>query len=324
MTRTSGYDSSLPRLSAIVPATDRPQTLVSCRRAIDGAEDGPDELLVIEDPPGSGPAAARNAGGRRATGDVLVFVDSDVAVHGDAFVRIRRAFEAAPALTALFGSYDAAPGAPGAVSVFRNLLHHHVHQSAAGPAGTFWAGLGAIRREAFLEAGGFDARRFPTSSIEDIELGMRLVASGARIELNPELLGTHLKRWTLRGMVRTDLLDRGVPWLVLLADSRSASSALNLGWRHRLSMAASVAAVGLAMLRRPVSALCALVGLVGLNRSFYGLLWRRGGPRLAIAGVGLHGLHHLTAAAALPIAAVVLLRRRGGGARASEASPSVR
>ena len=33
-----------------------------------------------------------------------------------------------PASTALFGSYDDAPAAPGLVSQFRNLLHHYVHQ----------------------------------------------------------------------------------------------------------------------------------------------------------------------------------------------------
>ncbi|MGH7896935.1 MAG: acetone carboxylase subunit gamma, partial [Candidatus Binatia bacterium] len=44
-------------------------------------------------------------------------------------------------------------------SRFRNLLHRHVHQEGAGPATTFWAGLGAIRREAFERVGGFDALR---------------------------------------------------------------------------------------------------------------------------------------------------------------------
>ena len=84
-------------------------------------------------------------------------MDADVAVHADAFRRIRAAFTADPGLTAVFGSYDDDPPALGAVSGFRNLLHYHVHQSSAGPAGTFWAGLGAVRRDAFAEAGGFDS-----------------------------------------------------------------------------------------------------------------------------------------------------------------------
>ncbi len=57
-----------------------------------------------------------------------------------------------PALTALFGSYDDAPAAPGLVSQYRNLLHHFVHQQGVfrdeiRPAHTFWTGCGMIRRE---------------------------------------------------------------------------------------------------------------------------------------------------------------------------------
>jgi hypothetical protein len=42
--------------------------------------------------------------------------------------------------------------------------------------------------------------------------------------------------------------------------------------------------------------------MVMLNHSFYRLLAQRGGARLALAGVGLHAVHHLTAIAAVPAA----------------------
>jgi hypothetical protein len=35
-------------------------------------------------------------------------------------------------------------------------MHHCVHQSGREKASTFWAGCGAIRREVFMPAGGFD------------------------------------------------------------------------------------------------------------------------------------------------------------------------
>src|SRR5213079_1608891 len=108
-----------------------------------------------------GPAAARNDGVRRTRAELLVFVDADVEPHADAFARIRAAFAAHPKLDAIFGSYDDDPADPALVSRFRNLLHHHVHHEGAGPAKTFWAGLGAIRRASFLAVGGFDAERYP-------------------------------------------------------------------------------------------------------------------------------------------------------------------
>ena len=47
---------------------------------------------IVTMPGPSGPAAARNAAAAAAAGDVLVFIDSDVAVERDAFTRIRAAF----------------------------------------------------------------------------------------------------------------------------------------------------------------------------------------------------------------------------------------
>lgn len=299
----------MPSLSAIVPATNDPPTLAACLDAIRAAADPPEDLIVVNDG-GGGPAHARNRGAMRAAGDVLVFVDADVLVHPDAFSRIREAFDADPELAALFGSYDDSPADPGAVSQFRNLLHHHVHQESAGRATTFWAGLGAVRREAFEAVGGFDEDRYAVPSVEDIDLGMRLAAAGRTIALDPSIQGTHLKRWTVRSMVETDLWHRGVPWTELVLRHGVRSSALNLGPRHRASAVLSVVAV-LSLLRgRLRTTVLALAALVALNRSFYALLARRRGTAEAVLGVGLHVLHHLAGAAAVPIALAERLRKR--------------
>jgi len=297
------------RLSAVVPATNAPPTLERCLGAIRAAEAPPEEVVVVREPALAGPAEARNLGAAAATGDVLVFVDADVVVHPDACRRIRAAFEADAGLTAVFGSYDDAPPAPGLVSGFRNLLHHHVHQSSPGPATTFWAGLGAVRRDAFLAAGGFDAARYPHASVEDVELGMRLAEGGARIELDPELLGMHLKGWGLVEMVRTDFARRGVPWAALLLEGRGSPTALNLGWRHRVSALAAVGLAAALVARRPRAAALALAALVAVNGSFYALLARRRGRAETVAGVGLHALHHLVSASAAGAALVRRARR---------------
>lgn len=298
-------------LTAIVPATNDPTTLPVCVEAIRLAADTPEEVIVVRHADGLGPAAARNVGASDATGDVLVFVDADIEIHSDAFSRIRRAFAGDPELTALFGSYDDNPEAEGVVSVFRNLLHHHVHHSAAGPATTFWGGIGAVRRDEFERVGGFDEKRFAEPSVEDIELGMRLTAAGAQIRLDPSIQGKHLKRWTLPQMIHTDLFKRGIPWVELLLESREGSAALNLSWRHRLSTLAVVTGVGAAAARRPRAVVGSIGLLLILNRSFYSFLARRRGAREAVAGVGLHSLHHLTAAASVPAGIVRHLRRRG-------------
>jgi len=127
-------------------------------------------------------------------------------------------------LVGVFGSYDDAPEARGLLSEYRNLLHRYVHLRGAGEAETFWAGCGAIRRDAFEAVGGFDTARFPRPQIEDIELGYRLRERGGRIRLDPSIQGTHLKRWSLWPMFRTDFRDRGVPWMRLLMERRGRTA----------------------------------------------------------------------------------------------------
>ena len=300
-------------LTAIVPATNRPATLARCLAAIEHADAAPEQVIVVEDPSLRHPALARNVGAREAKGDILVFIDADVTVHADAFTRMRQAFDETPQLVALFGSYDDEPESPGLVSVFRNLLHHHVHQHEAGPASTFWAGLGAMRRDTFEAAGGFVVH-----PIEDIELGMRLAATGAAIRLDPLIQGTHLKHWSLWSMLRTDLLVRGIPWVGLLIEHRNHKQAqvLNLGWRARLTALTCLAILAAAALRSIWLVVAAIILLVALNRSFYHLLVRKEGVLRAAGGVVLHFLHNLVAIASVPLGILTYhVRQRRAPAR---------
>jgi GT2 family glycosyltransferase len=294
-------------LAVIVPATDRPPTLSTCITAIQAADEPPEQLIVVEEPSEAGASSARNAGASKSTAEVLVFVDADVAVHHDVFRRIRERLEGDPSLAAVFGSYDDEPAAPGLVSVFRNLLHHHVHQTSPGPATTFWTGLGAIRRDAFESVHGLDEELV---WLEDVDLGMRLSAAGAAIELDPAIQGTHLKRWTLWTMVKTDFVGRGIPWVVLLLRHRQKSEALNLGWSHRASAASSLVAAGAVAKRRFGLAALAAGVFVALNRSFHGTLLRRLGPSKTPAAVGLHALHHLVGIASVPAGVIAFVTRR--------------
>jgi GT2 family glycosyltransferase len=296
------------RVSAIVPATNRPATLERCVVALERGA-GVDEVIVVTSPRDAKAAEARNIGVSRSTGDVLLFVDSDVEVHPTATARIRKAFESDPSLVALFGSYDDSPASRGTVSEFRNLLHHHVHHESPGEATTFWTGLGAVRRDAFERVGGFDPA---LDWLEDIDLGMRLAGDGGRIELDPAIQGTHLKHWSLAAMVKTDFVGRAIPWVELMLREGGSSSVLNLGWRHRVSALAAVCGAAGILARRPVVTVASAGALVALNHRFYRLLARRMGAPRAALGVGLHAIHHLVGVAAVPVAVAKHLTRGRG------------
>jgi hypothetical protein len=272
-----------------------------------------------------GPAASRNEGVALAQSDRLFFIDADVVVHGDTVEKVIRRFEDEPGLAAFFGSYDDRPAAPGIVSQFRNLLHHYVHQQGAfvaesRPAHTFWTGCGAIRRGAFSAVGGFDPRLYRRPAIEDIELGYRLTRSGHRVALVRDLQVSHLKKWTLRSMVYTDVFQRGVPWMLLLLRSKTRETDLNVSPAQRLSVVAiglaCAAVVGAIVAPQTVAlAVAALAGIAILNGRFYRFLAARRGLGFATASFWLHLVYFFCCGISVPIALVLRLdqriRRRG-------------
>ena len=194
----------------------------------------------------SGPAAARNQGAAATAGTHLWFVDADVIVHSECANVLVQAFSEADA-GAVFGSYDDSPDARNFLSQYKNLVHRYYHRRGNASASTFWAGCGAIERSLFLALGGFDAERYPCPSIEDIELGYRVIASDRRIVVHPELQGKHLKEWRLANLLHTDITRRALPWSRLMLERGELTDDLNLGTGERLRALLALAA-GVALL----------------------------------------------------------------------------
>ncbi|AFY96582.1 glycosyltransferase [Chamaesiphon minutus] len=208
---------------------------------VDGGTDGSERLArsfgakVATFETAGGPARARNRGAQVATGDVLLFLDADVTIHADTLPQVLKIFEDRSDVTALIGSYDDAPGAPNFLSQYKNLFHHYTHQNGAPEASTFWGACGAIRREVFLELGGFDENyRYP--SVEDIDLGYRLKKAGYRIELCKTILVKHLKCWQPINLLRAEFFYRALPWTELIWRDRQFVNDLNLKISSRISI----------------------------------------------------------------------------------------
>lgn len=92
---------------------------------------------VIRQPVNCGPATARNIGAKIAKGDILLFLDADVAVYSDILAKISQVWQNNPNLEALIGSYDENPGEANFLSQYKNLFHHYTHQQASEEASTF-------------------------------------------------------------------------------------------------------------------------------------------------------------------------------------------
>ena len=255
---------------------------------------------VMVTPQNGGPGVARNLASTKAKGDILWFVDSDVIAKPGGPALIKAAF-ADDKVGAAFGSYDASPEGPW-FSRYKNLLHRFHHQNAGGEASTWWAGCGAIRASTFAAVGGFDVETYRVPSIEDIELGYRIRAAGGDIRVIPEWQGKHLKIWTMRNAIFTDIFRRALPWSRLMISREGLTNELNAGTAER--MRALIA--GLLVL----SILGAIVGIfsplwiivlfaiaIAANWRLANFFARTDGIGLALGSMAYHQLYYIYSAA---------------------------
>lgn len=317
------FHRNVPMLRRVLaPFRDRTATtelLVAGDGPIEAWEAVADEFGAtrISWPTAQGPAVARNRAASVARGRYLIFVDGDVIAEPGVVARVEQFFAAHPEFCAVFGAYDETPEAPGFMSQYRNLQHRYVHCTSTRDARTFWAGLGAVRAEAFGAVGGYD-ERFRRPSVEDIDLGYRLHASGASIRIDPELNGKHLKRWTFTSSIVSDVRDRGVPWIQLIHRYGGLTTDLNLAWGLRLSVVSAYLVVflllaGLWDARVWWALPLPIAGLVVLNLPYYAYFLRIRGPWFAVKVVGAHFIHHLSNGVSfLAGNAVLVLRHRFG------------
>ena len=243
-------------MSVVVPAYNAASDLSQCLASLAASTVPPLECIVVDD--GStddsvniatehgakvlstngrcGPARARNLGAKAAQGEIVIFLDADVCVYPDTISKIIAEFMSDPELDAVMGSYDRSPSAQNFMSLYRNLMHSFVHHHSSRKATTFWSGCGAIRRQVFLDAGGFDENHYHAPAIEDIELGYRLARANRKLALNPDIQVKHLKSWSLRKVIETDFYYRAIPWSELTLRSGRMPNDLNLRISQRISV----------------------------------------------------------------------------------------
>ena len=313
-------------VSIVIPVYNGGEQFKRCLSAASDAIFPSDEIIVVADgdtdgswqfaekfgvrvlkiPEPGGPAKARNLGAREARGDILFFIDADVVIVSDTVKCVTAVFRDNLDLAALFGSYDDEPSETSFLSQYKNLLHHYVHQTAKEDAFSFWSGCGAIRRDIFMEMGGFNEMyRYP--SIEDIELGYRLRKAGHKIRLVKEIQVKHLKRWDAISLVKTDFFCRALPWSSLILKENLLTDDLNLKMSARIStiIVYLLLFMGISTIFSPwtlIPAPCCIIILLALNRELYLFFMKKRGLGFAMRAFPWHWLYFFYSGLAFAIA----------------------
>lgn len=243
-------------ISIIIPVYNGETTIGSCLKSVfdsdyddfevivvdDGSTDGSPAIArgfpcsVIEMKGNAGPSAARNRGAEASRGEILFFLDSDIIIEKDTVKEIARTFQNKPEISAVFCSYQKNTVPSDFYSEYKNFVHHYTHQNSQEDAATFCGGFGAMKRDVFFKLGGFDESY---RSLEDMEFGYRLYQSGHKIYLNKQIQVTHCKRYTFLSLIKSDVLNRAIPWTKLMLDRRVFKRDLNVKTNNVLSVPAA-------------------------------------------------------------------------------------
>lgn len=197
-----------PTVSIVVPCHNAARTLRQCLAAIQAQRYRPTEVLLVDDastdesaaiaagagvrvypmPVNRGVSAARNAGVAATSGEIVFFVDADVALDPDAVGNAVQVLSEHPDCAAVHGTYDTEPLIDdGPIERYRLLHAAYWRSRHLGEVRTIIFALAAVRREALLAAGGLDER---LRDSEDVEYSGR-VAGRWRIRLTDTMVGRH-------------------------------------------------------------------------------------------------------------------------------------
>lgn len=208
----------MSRLSIIVPAYNSERTLGACLESIKLQLTPEDELIVVDDASSDqtasvvsnfpvklfrneknmGPALSRNKGAEKATGEILVFIDSDVVLKDDELEVVKKYLALHKNIDAVTGSLDPDLVSHNFFTDYKNLYMNYIFSKCDRNINFIYGSFCAIRKEKF-EAWPHDPRLG-----EDSHWGYLLTKNNKRIHFLHEIKVIHLKEYNLASLAKND------------------------------------------------------------------------------------------------------------------------
>ena len=199
--------ASLERALRALSAQSYPLSAVETIVVVDGGggatgdignQDWPFVLRVLEQP-ALGPAAARNRGASASTGELLIFLDDDIEPFAGLVAAHVRAHDGEVARVAIGYLPPQLQGRRDFLAIMLRAWWESMFERMREPGHRFayndlLSGNFSIERQLFTAVGGFDES---LRCHEDYELGVRLIAGGARLQFAPDAVGWHHEHTTL-------------------------------------------------------------------------------------------------------------------------------
>ncbi len=244
-----------PRVSIVIPTHNGAATLAACLESLQASTLAPDEIIVVDDASTDataqtaarfgcrvirldenvGAARAKNRGAAEAAGDILFFTDDDVIVARESLARIAEEFADAR-VAGVVGLLDAKIPFDDFASNFKNLWMRFTYERLPRERiGVFYTSIAAMRRETFLQLGGFDENYRGASIAEDTEFGQRAWGMGCWLRLDPRVTATHRKHYTLRLVLVTDYL-RARALVLMRLRKRGQPFFTSVPWFYQLAV----------------------------------------------------------------------------------------
>lgn len=235
-------------ISVVIPAFNAAKTLGKCLDAFSSSTKKPKEIIVVNDNSNdntleianryvttilnnngeNGANICRNIGANAATGDIVLFIDSDVQIHPDTIEKIHLEFSNSSA-TAVVGCYSAFPEQKGIMTRYKNLWIRFSYLQSQKKIDWIFGAVSAIKTDVFKSMGGFNTNLQAKNGVDDLEFGKRLIAGGYKIILNKEVEVDHLKEFTFKSFVKNEFM-RSLWFITLAGEFNQVSKSLKSGF----------------------------------------------------------------------------------------------